>query len=488
VYLILTIGFLAFVLSLCLTPVVRDVFLRHNIVDRPDQFRKLHSKPIPRVGGIAIAIAYASSFVIALILPFSYTSTLYPALPHIWQLCLAASLIFATGLTDDLIGLNPKWKLAEQLLAACMAYMAGIQIHFFPDAWFEPFLSIPVTLIWIMGCTNAFNLIDGMDGLAAGVGLFATITVLISALMSQNLELALVTVPLAGALLGFLRYNFNPASVFLGDCGSLLIGFLLGCYGILWSQKSATILGMTAPLMAMSIPLFDVALSIVRRFLRHQPIFGADRGHIHHKLLDHGLTPRRAAVLMYLASGLAAAFSLVQSAVVNQFQGLIIVLFCGAAWIGIQHLGYAEFGVARQVFMKGKFRRVIDGYTRLQQLETSLARAEGLDEMWPVLAKGAEEFGFTAIRMDYMNEYRVSEISRAPEHRWFVRIELPLDQYVEFTRGFDLNSPGSNIVAEFVRLVETSLSARFHASAGSEARIPLLVRTSAAAVAETVGG
>ena len=161
------------------------------------------------------------------------------------------------------------------------------------------------------------------------MGLFATITVLISALMTQSLQLALVTVPLVGALLGFLRYNFDPASVFLGGiAGSLLIGFLLGCYAILWSHKSATILGMTAPLMAMSIPLLDVGLSIVRRFLRHQPIFGADRGHIHHKLLDRGLTPRRAAILLYLASGLAAAFSLLQSEVSpNEFQGLIIVLF-----------------------------------------------------------------------------------------------------------------------------------------------------------------
>ena len=456
---------------------MRDVFLKGGIVDRPDHFRKLHSRPIPRVGGIAIAIAYALSFVLALLVPFSSKSTIDPALPHIWQLCLAAFLVFATGLTDDLIGLNPRWKLAEQILAAGMAYMAGIQIHLFPGSWFDQFLSIPVTLLWIVGCTNAFNLIDGMDGVAAGVGLFATITVLISALMSQNLQLALVTVPLVGALLGFLRYNFNPASVFLGDCGSLLIGFLLGCYAILWSHKSATLLGMTAPLMAMSIPLLDVGLSIIRRFLRHQPIFGADRGHIHHKLLDRGLTPRRAAILLYLASGLAAAFSLLQSAVLNEFQGLIIVLFCVAAWIGIQNLGYAEFGVARQVFMKGNLRRVIDGYTRLQKLETALASAESHDDLWGVLVNGSREFGFTGIQITYMGESRESEVDSSPDHTWQLRVDLPHSQHVQFTRGFTINSPGSNIIVEFIRLIETSLSTRYfaHCRAAESSRAQLSV-------------
>src|SRR5262249_46286320 len=155
--------------------------------------------------------------------------------------------------------------------------------------------------------------------------------------------LAAATIPLVGALLGFLRYNFNPATVFLGNSGSLLIGFLLGSYGILWSQKSATILGMTAPLMALAIPLLDTLLSLVRRFLRRQPLFVGDRGQIHHRLLDRGLTPRRVALIFYALCGIAAVFSL--TVATNQFEGLVLVVFCGAAWIGIQHLGYVEFGV-----------------------------------------------------------------------------------------------------------------------------------------------
>src|SRR5207245_2267878 len=162
------------------------------------------------------------------------------------------------------------------------------------------------------------------------------------------------TAPLAGALLGFLRYNFSPASIFLGDCGSLFIGFILGCYAVIWSQKSATLLGMTAPLMALAIPLLDTGLAILRRFLRGQPILAGDRGHIHHRLLDRGLSPRTVALLLYGVCSIAALFSIL--ALRDRYTGIVIVVFCGMAWIGIQHLGYTEFGAARQLLAQRTFR------------------------------------------------------------------------------------------------------------------------------------
>src|ERR1035441_2910506 len=174
--------------------------------------------------------------------------------------------------------------------------------------------------------TNAFNLIDGLDGLAVGVGIFATATAFLSALLSGNIALALLTAPLLGALLGFLPYNFNPASIFMGDCGSLTVGFLLGCFGVIWSAKAATVLGMTAPLIALAIPLLDTALAISRRFLRHQPIFGADRRHIHHRLLARGFTPRRVAYMIYASAGVTAALALLLSS--SHAGGVALVLFC----------------------------------------------------------------------------------------------------------------------------------------------------------------
>ena len=169
-------------------------------------------------------------------------------------------------------------------------------------------MAVPLTILWLVGCSNAFNLIDGLDGLATGVGLFATATAFLSALLTGNIALAIVTAPLLGALLGFLPYNFSPASIFMGDCGSLTVGFLLGCFGVIWSQKSATLLGMTAPLIALAIPLLDTALAIARRFLRRQPVFGADRGHIHHRLLARGFTPRRVAYISTPPPELPPAF------------------------------------------------------------------------------------------------------------------------------------------------------------------------------------
>lgn len=456
-YLIFTLGFISFLLSLALTPIVRDIFLRRGIVDLPDQFRKLHIHPVPRVGGIAIAISYGASFLLVLLLPFSYSHVVEDALPGIWKMCVAAGLIFLTGLLDDLIGLKPWQKLAEQLAAACMAYMAGVQISLFPGEAWDPLISIPVSLLWIIGCTNAFNLIDGMDGLAAGVGFFATITVLIAALSYGNLQLALLTVPLAGALLAFLRYNFNPASIFLGDSGSMLIGFLLGCYGVLWSQKSATVLGMTAPLMAMAIPLLDIGVALVRRFIRHQPLFDGDRRHIHHRLLDRGLTPKKAAFLIYGASGVAALFSLVQNALTNEFQGLIIVLFCVAAWIGIQHLGYVEFGIARQMFMKGAFRRIIDSQTQLQQFEDSLRSTATIQDAWDAIVSASRGFGFSSIRANLLGRvYEMPIESKELTLHWQVRVPLPGNQYINFERSVDAElSPV--LLSGFVRAVEHNL-------------------------------
>jgi UDP-GlcNAc:undecaprenyl-phosphate GlcNAc-1-phosphate transferase len=347
-------------------------------------------------------------------------------------------LIFLTGLLDDLIGLKPWQKILEQLTAAVMAYLGGVQVHLFQGVPGEVWLNALLTIVWLVGCTNAFNLIDGLDGLAAGVGLFATLTMLVAGLTHLNLDLAMVTLPLAAALLAFLRYNFNPASVFLGDCGSLTVGFLLGCFGAIWSHKSATLLGLTAPLIAMAIPLLDAALSIVRRFLRHQPIFGADRGHIHHRLLDRGLRPRSVALLIYAACGVTATFSLLQTSLHQQFGGLIIVLFCIAVWIGIQNLGYVEFATARQMFTKGNFRRIIDSHTRLRVFEETLARSESLDDCWNAICTTCRSMGFSGVRMMLAGRLFEEDFSDddATSNHWQLRVPIAPHQYINLRREF----------------------------------------------------
>jgi UDP-GlcNAc:undecaprenyl-phosphate GlcNAc-1-phosphate transferase len=296
-----------------------------------------------------------------------------------------------------------------------------------------------------------------MDGLAAGVGLVATVTILIAALTQGNLPLALATMPLAGCLLGFLRYNFNRASVYLGDSGSLLIGFLLGCYGALWSEKSVTLVALTAPLLALSIPLLDVLLSISRRYLRNRPIFQADRGHIHHKLLDRGLSPRAAVLTMYGFCTLVAILSLLASALHNQFSGLIVVVFCGAACIGIRHLEYAEFITAGRMFLRGKFRLIIDSETRLMDFEKALERASGVQECWAKVLAGSREFKFQGVRFSVDGQMFENFGCYDAKRLWELRIPLPEGQYVGFFR--DLETETSPLVlSAFVSTVERGIT------------------------------
>ena len=228
-YSVLLTTVVSFCLCLILTSVVRDVFLRRGIVDRPDGVRKLHDRAVPRVGGVPIAVSYVAAYVVLILSPLRGGAYLEQELPLVWTLMPAAGLVFATGLLDDLWGLKAPEKLAGQFAAAVLAYWAGVRIASIAGYWIADWWSFPLTVVWLIGCANAFNLIDGVDGVAAGVGLLATLTIFTAAVLHHNTPLALATAPLAGCLLGFLRYNFNPASIFLGDSGSLLVGFLLGC-------------------------------------------------------------------------------------------------------------------------------------------------------------------------------------------------------------------------------------------------------------------
>ena len=420
----------SFVLSLILTPIFRDVFRSYGVVDEPDQQRKIHKYPIPRVGGLAVAISYAASFFVV----HFRTGILDEQLLLVWKVLPAACMIFAVGVIDDLWGLKAWQKLIGQVIAAGIACWSGILvvdvIGLHERAWW----TIPVTVLWLLACSNAFNLVDGMDGLAAGVGMFATLTIFIAALMQKNMALAMATVPLAGCLLGFLCYNFNPATIFLGDSGSLLIGFLLGCYGIIWTQKSATLLGMTAPLMALSLPLLDVGLAIVRRFLRRQPIFSADRGHIHHRLLDRGMSPKKAVVLLYGICSIIAALSLLVSGVHNNaVSSVIVLLFCAVAWIGIQYLGYAEFSLAGKLLFGGGFQRNLKAQLDLTAMQKLVSNARTAAECVRLIEDSAGKFGLAAIQLRIAGE-EFAGLSAPADADWEARVNFADGDFIDFAR------------------------------------------------------
>jgi UDP-GlcNAc:undecaprenyl-phosphate GlcNAc-1-phosphate transferase len=369
--------------------------------------------------------AYLAAFAILLATPLAANRMIADSMPLGWNIFGAAAIVFMVGLADDLLGLKPWQKIAGQALAACLAFRGGVQITALAGLTVPLWAGFGLTLLWLVGCANAFNLIDGMDGLATGAGLFATITILLGALLTNNVPLALATVPLAGALLGFLRYNFNPASIFLGDSGSLTLGFLLGCYSVIWGQKSATALGMTAPLMALAIPLLDTAIAIARRFLRQRPIFAADSGHIHHRLLARGLTPRKVALLLYGACGVAASLSLLASLARNQFKGLIVVLFCGAVCIGVRHLGYVEFSLAGRMFLSGAFLHRLNSELALQAFEEDLRAAATPDELWETVSAASRNFGFTHIELN-VDGYYFDYVSPQAKGNPILNVDIPL--------------------------------------------------------------
>jgi UDP-GlcNAc:undecaprenyl-phosphate/decaprenyl-phosphate GlcNAc-1-phosphate transferase len=440
-------------LSLILTPFVRNAALRFGVVDRPDNCRKVHKTPIPRLGGVAILAAVICAYGLLLLVRLSAGHIVRSGMPFALHLFPVVALIFGVGLWDDIFGLNAWKKLAVHVLAALLAWVDGIRLDEIGSHTLPVALSVALTVAWIIACTNAVNLIDGVDGLATGVGLFATITILIASLLHHNIDLAFAIVPLAGALLGFLRFNFNPASIFLGDSGSLTVGFLLGCYGIVWSEKSTTVLSMSAPLLALSLPLLDVALAISRRFMRQQPIFSADRGHIHHRLLSRGLTTRRVVFILYGFSGLAAIGSLLLTTAREQYHGFVILFLCLVAWLGLQYLGYNDFAVAGNLIFRGDFLNLLSARLRLIGFEKELSACAILDECCLLICQDYAQFGFSGIL------FRLDSV----EHKsglfngWQVLIDFPGHGYVYLTHEPGAKGQGTHAV-HFVDCISRVLS------------------------------
>ncbi len=394
----LVLGISAFVFCLILTPLCRNLFQHAGLVDRPDSDRKFHLRAVPRMGGIPIALSYALALLLVLLFNPGSSKIYIQHEQLFFSLLPAAAIIFITGLLDDLIGLKPWQKLVGQVAAAVLAVSLGAHLSL---SHFHPWVSIVLSLFWLVGCTNAVNLIDGMDGLATGVGLLATLTTLFVAIFSGNLGLALATVPLAGALLAFLRYNFSPASVFLGDCGSLTIGFVLGCFGLIWSQRTGTMLGMITPLMALSLPLIDVGLAIGRRFLRAVPIFKGDRGHIHHMVLALGFSTRGAVLILYAVCGVFASLAVLASFSAKGFAVFIILIFCALVFGGIHQLGYIEFTAARKTLSRKTVLLAVQEEIYLEEFSRSLMDTDTIDSWWAIVRTACSDLRFASADLHF---------------------------------------------------------------------------------------
>ena len=313
------------------TPWVKGMAIKAGALDAPDD-RKVHKKPIPRMGGIAIYLG----FVLAVLASMHVNR-------EIVGLLLGGTVIMMVGIIDDMRQLSAKVKLLGQIAAAMVLVAFHIRIEWLTNPFGEMLyvdqFSVPLTILWVVGLTNTVNLIDGLDGLAAGVSTIASITILLVALQQNFWTVAILTAALAGAALGFLQHNFNPAKIFMGDTGSMFLGYMLAAVSILGTVKSAATIALVVPIMALGLPIMDTAFAILRRYRNGRPIFKPDKGHLHHRLLDLGLTQKQAVLLMYVISG-CLGISAIALTEVNKFLGAcIIVMLLAVSIVGARKIG-----------------------------------------------------------------------------------------------------------------------------------------------------
>lgn len=303
----------AALLAVVLTPGVIWLARRIGAVDRPG-LRGVHERPVPRMGGVAIFLSTSTALVTVLFVQDAAGDASYHVQWQVVLLLCSSALIFLVGLIDDLRHLPAGFKLAAEVVIAGLLCLGGVRISSIAltDQWVVHLggWGCLLTVLWIVGVTNAVNLSDGLDGLAAGICAIACTVLAIFAVHSGQIIMVLVTLALLGSLSGFLLFNFNPAWVFMGDSGSLFLGFCLGVTSVMCAAQSGALVGLTLPALALGIPIFDTLFSALRRFLEDRSIFAPDRSHFHHRLLDLGLHQRQAVLLIYLATLLASGLGL----------------------------------------------------------------------------------------------------------------------------------------------------------------------------------
>ena len=397
---------LSLALSFILTRYVRSLATAHGWVHAPISERHLHEAPLPRLGGVAIFGAFVTSLAAAVLVASYRPELQFGSSVRILTTILAPGcLIFLLGLYDDVRSVGPYVKFTVQTVAAAMLWLGGLRIVHLPVLFgFRPFpwfVGLILTVLWVLGITNAFNLIDGLDGLAAGSALFSTLVVFVVALLSNSSLVALTTIALAGAVLGFLRYNFNPATIFLGDSGSLFIGFLLSALALEGAQKAPTVIAVAIPVVSFGLPILETSISVLRRLISGRPVFTADREHIHHKLLQLGLSHREVVIVLYAVSALFALLSLFLLWPTGSSLGLVLAVVGTGVWLGVQHLGYPEFGEIRRVAQRTlDQRQIVINNLAIRRATAELRVARDYPQICRILVAAFSANDFDAIEID----------------------------------------------------------------------------------------
>ena len=420
----------AFMGCVLVTPLVTRIATWLGAIDRPDQFRRIHKGATPRLGGLGLAFGLTIAVAVASLGGYLEDWAEYPRwLTTLIPIGIAAAIILTVGVFDDTREMRPRVKLLGQASAVLVLYAGGIRIDSVtvfqmtipldqPSMTLPPWgpgvsVAVPglmVTMFWFLACMNIWNLIDGMDGLASGVGLLVSGTLALVAIWLENPNVAILAAALAGGLAGFLLYNWHPACIFLGDSGSLLIGLLIGIVGVQGSLKEGATISILFPILAMGLPITDTAMAIFRRWVRNLPLSSADRRHVHHLLIGLGLNPRQAAGLLYCFS--AGLCGVVLLGVVFKNEGLALVMGLSGclAFLLILTSRRDELATLRADFVsrlaRGKQERFAAKVTweAIQRIEL----CESVEGIWEIMRASTNKLGCAHLRLDCRRDGRTA--------------------------------------------------------------------------------
>lgn len=397
--------------SAVLTPLIRRLCERLGWLDEPDQDdRRVHRSAVPRLGGVGIFLSVLIALAALSFVDNMVTQSIYPYWSKLLLTLVPATLVFALGVYDDLKGASAAFKFICQGLAATLFFLLDgrievLGIPFIGNVELPLAVSFALTLLWTIGITNAFNLIDGMDGLAAGAALFASLVILIVSLVFGHSLVTVMALVLSGALIGFLRYNFNPASIFLGDSGSLFIGFLLATLSIQGSQKASTAVAVAIPILTFGVPVLDTGFTLVRRFISGKPLLEGDKEHIHHMLLDRGWSQRRVAIVLYGASALLGLMALLfVGNAGGPTTGLLLFVIGAIVLFVVGRLRYHEVDEVKASMRRnlGERRARAANNIRVRRASRAMSKASSLEDLFGALMVMLEhrEFVYVSVRLN----------------------------------------------------------------------------------------
>lgn len=418
----LTSFIVSFFFVVIITPLLIKIGIKYGFVDKVNR-RKIHQGVIPRIGGIGIALGTMFPLFLLLFYKNDVSQVLFGSMSNVYVIIFGGIAISMLGLYDDIKGTNAKIKLLFQIGLALSAWYFGFEISAVSTPWGPVqlgWLGMIITVLWIVGIINAFNLIDGMDGLSSGVSFFACITIMTLSIANGYMFVALVSAALAGAVVGFLIYNFNPAKIFMGDAGSMFIGYILAIVSLKNQSKGHTIVSLLVPIIAMGLPILDTTLAFVRRYMRNQSIFAADRQHIHHMLLSKGWNQKKVVLVLY---GITVFFTLLAMLLIFNKDAkafLVITVFSIVVGVIITKLGYMELFYSRfRTEKENRLENILESFI-LEQISLSNI-TENIFKTLPI--KGFEVLDSKGARVFFSGESdKMNFIDISTDNALFIRL------------------------------------------------------------------